>query len=129
MITNAKLTENGVLVSFNDRDDLETNLNARNWLDIEYQEWLKAGNEPEAYVAPEPLPPTGRELKLEGVDFEGVMCSATKEDMWGLSAVEGWVIAGNDTPFNFENGSVLILTAENYAAFRAIWIPFRAGFF
>lgn len=67
--------------------------------------------------------------KLTGVLFEGVMCSATKEDMWGLASVRSYVVAGNDTKFQFDNGNTLTLTLTNYAAFEAVWAPFRAGFF
>lgn len=67
--------------------------------------------------------------KLTGVEFNGVMCSATSKDMWGLTSVEAWVASGNDVPFEFENGNVLLLTAANYSAFRAVWVPFRASFF
>jgi len=57
------------------------------------------------------------------------MCSATKEDMWGLNAIKEWVVAGNDVNFEFDNGNVLTLTKDNYSAFEAVWVPFRAGFF
>jgi hypothetical protein len=67
--------------------------------------------------------------KLTGVLFEGIMCSATKEDMWGLASVRPYVMAGNDTKFQFDNGNTLTLTLANYAAFEAVWTPFRAGFF
>lgn len=67
--------------------------------------------------------------KRAGVEFDGVMCSATKEDMWGLNSIKDWVAAGNDTDFEFDNGNVLTLTKDNYAAFESVWIPFRAGFF
>lgn len=67
--------------------------------------------------------------KLVGVEFNGVMCSATKEDMWGLNAVKEWVVAGNTTNFEFDNGNTLELTPENYADFEAVWVPFRASFF
>ena len=70
-----------------------------------------------------------REDKLAGVLFEGVMCSATAEDMWGLKSVEDYVAAGMDTPFKFDNGNVLVLTQTNMAAFQAVWVPFRASFF
>lgn len=68
-------------------------------------------------------------LKLAGVEFEGVMCSATKEDMWGLASVKDWVRAGSSTNFNFDNGNTLTLTPQNIDAFEAVWIPFRASFF
>jgi len=77
-------------------------------------------------VLPEP---SARELKRIGVEFEGVMCSATKEDMWGLKSIESYVAAGQDTPFQFDNGNTLILTQSNMADFQAVWIPFRASFF
>lgn len=67
--------------------------------------------------------------KLSGVDFNGVMCSATSEDMWGLSSVKNWIVSGNDVNFSFSNGNKLVLNADNIAAFEAVWIPFRASFF
>ena len=69
------------------------------------------------------------DLKMTGVEFEGVMCSAEAEDMWGLNAVQGYVAAGNSTPFKFENGNVLVLTPANMADFINVWTPFRASFF
>lgn len=70
-----------------------------------------------------------RELKLSGIEFEGVMCSATAQDMWGLSAIRDYIADGGTTPFEFDNGNVLVLTPVNMAAFRATWEPFRASFF
>ncbi|MEG9862965.1 MAG: hypothetical protein V6Z82_07020 [Flavobacteriales bacterium] len=81
------------------------------------------------YIAPEPVEPTEYERKLMGVEFQGVMCSATKEDMWGLASVKDWVKSGAVVPFKFDNGNTLVLTNENYEAFQAVWIPFRASFF
>lgn len=72
---------------------------------------------------------TAEARKLEGVEFDGVMCSATAEDMWGLNSVKDWVASGQSVNFRFENGNVLTLTHENYAAFEAVWVPFRASFF
>jgi hypothetical protein len=72
---------------------------------------------------------TPKSSKMVGVEFEGVMCSATAPDMWGLSSVEAYIRGGIDTPFKFENGNNLLLTSENIDAFIAVWIPFRAGFF
>ena len=74
-------------------------------------------------------PPKPVNLKLQGVEFAGVMCSATKEDMWGLSAVRSWVASGQDVAFEFDNGNVLTLSLANMAAFEAVWVPFRASFF
>lgn len=76
-----------------------------------------------------PIPSGPVDQKLQGVEFEGVMCSATKEDMWGLSAVSPWIQSGNSTAFEFDNGNVLVLTPENYQEFYAVWASFRASFF
>lgn len=75
------------------------------------------------------LVPPVLDPKLIGVEFQGVMCSATKEDMWGLSAVAPWVQEGNSTAFEFDNGNVLVLTPDNYRAFTAVWGAYRASFF
>ena len=77
---------------------------------------------------PAPAPPVV-DAKLQGVLFDGVMCSATKEDMWGLASVAPWVQAGNSAAFEFDNGNVLVLTPENYREFTAVWGVFRASFF
>lgn len=67
--------------------------------------------------------------KLTGVEFEGVMCSATKEDAWGLSSISPWVQAGNSVAFEFDNGNVLVITPENQLEFQRVWAAFRATFF
>lgn len=68
-------------------------------------------------------------LKMSGVIFEGVMCSAEAEDMWGLASIKDFITAGASTPFVFNNGNTLVLTPDNYQAFQAVWVPFRLGFF
>ncbi|MBM7070873.1 hypothetical protein JQC92_02305 [Shewanella sp. 202IG2-18] len=70
-----------------------------------------------------------RQAKLKGVEFEGVMCSATKEDMWGLNSVQQLIAMGGSTNFRFDNGNKLLLTPDNIQAFQAVWIPFRQSFF
>lgn len=78
------------------------------------------------------------EKKLQGIEFDSVMCSATKDDQFGLTGI--WMQyeslkalgkAAEFTPqaFNFENGSVLVLTKDNMEAFRAVWLSFRMSFF
>lgn len=67
--------------------------------------------------------------KLSGVEFEGVMCSATAEDQHGLADIEAVVRAGMAINFHFENGAKLVLTTDNIDAFRAVWFPFRLSFF
>ena len=66
---------------------------------------------------------------LVGVEFQGVMCSAFKEDQWGLSSVKEFILAGNNVPFMFRNGNTLTLTTENFAEFNAVWTAFRFSFF
>ena len=82
---------------------------------------------------PKPKALTSKEksdaLKLSGVKFEGVLCSAEAEDMWGLSSIKEFIKAGNSTPFVFNNGNTLLLTPDNLSAFEAVWVPFRLGFF
>jgi hypothetical protein len=74
--------------------------------------------------------------KIEGIEILGVMCSATKKDQTGMLAV-GFNklladMAGQafpSTKFEFENGTELVITADNYAAIQALWVPFRQSFF
>jgi hypothetical protein len=85
---------------------------------------------PAAYVAPAETP---RDPKLVGVEFGGVMCSATGADQAGLMAVllaiqlQGE--AFRPTRFHFDNGNSLVITLANYEAFMAAWMPFRQSFF
>lgn len=93
----------------------------------------------DAWLAKEPTEPEVRELasysnysnwlKLQGVMFEGVRCSASKEDMWGLSSVAPIVRKGVSLQFHFDSGDTLLLTPDNIDAFEAVWIPFRLQFF
>lgn len=72
-------------------------------------------------------------LRLQGVSFQGVMCSATADDQNGLTAVllaiqlQGPAFPG--TRFLFSNGNTLNITLANYQAFIAVWLPFRQSFF
>lgn len=71
--------------------------------------------------------------KIVGVEFQGVMCSATSQDQAGLMAVlTGIQMQGAAFPatrFEFENGNVLTITLANYQAFMQTWLPFRQSFF
>ena len=67
--------------------------------------------------------------KVNGIIFQGVMCSATKEDMWGLSAVDSLIKKGDTVNFSFSNGNTVQLTLDNIESFNAIWWPFRVSFF
>lgn len=96
----------------------------------------------------EPAPPTADELawlaemqaaqeeaqrKILGVEFEGVLCSATAQDQSGLMAVLLAIqLQGPEfqpTRFEFENGNSLVIDLKNYQAFIATWMPFRQSFF
>lgn len=71
--------------------------------------------------------------KLDGFEFDGVMCSATSKDQSGLTAVllsiqlQGALF--QPTRFEFENGNVLVIHLGNYQRFAAAWVPFRQSFF
>lgn len=72
---------------------------------------------------------TAQVNKYVGVEIDGVMCSATAEDQWGLGSIRSYISDGNSTEFCFSNGNKLLLTADNISAFEAIWVPFRQSFF
>ena len=86
------------------------------------------GQVPEAEQAPVTPDP-----KMNGIEFEGVMCSATLTDQSGLIAVlTAYNLQGeafHPTRFDFANGSKLVITKENILDFVAVWMPFRQGFF
>jgi hypothetical protein len=80
-------------------------------------------------LPPEPTP----DPKLTGVEFDGVMCSATGQDQNGLVAlllaIQMQGAAFPATRFWFDNGNDLIITTGNYEAFMAVWLPFRQSFY
>ena len=71
--------------------------------------------------------------KMVGVDFETVMCSATRDDQNGLAAVMlAYQLQGTafePTEFHFANGNKLVLNRDNIKDFIAVWMPFRQSFF
>ena len=77
-----------------------------------------------------------RPQKLAGVEINGVMCSATRADQDGLTAVSVGVIMARsssttfpDTLFNFVNGTELLITDANFDGYFATWSVFRQSFF
>jgi hypothetical protein len=86
-----------------------------------------------AVVTQEQPPIVTPDPKLIGVEFEGVMCSATADDQAGLAAVllaiqlQG--AAFKPTRFYFSNGNILVISLANYQAFTGVWLPFRQSFF
>ena len=96
---------------------------------LAYLDWLEQGNEPEpADIIVEELSP-----KLKGVLFQGVWCSATKQDQDGLLAVlVAYQMQGasfKPTRYDFTNGNSLVLNKDNVQQFIATWMPFRQSFF
>jgi hypothetical protein len=91
-------------------------------------EWLWSDEGPILAAPPAPIDP-----KLIGIEFDGVMCSATAQDQNGLAAVFLAIqLQGANfqpTRFEFDNGSELVITLENWQAFAAVWLPFRQSFF
>ena len=74
--------------------------------------------------------------KITGIEILGVMCSATKADQMGLTAVGldySMTTAGGgtfgSTKFEFANGNTLVITADNFATIYNLWVPFRRSFF
>jgi hypothetical protein len=82
------------------------------------------------YIAPPSHEP---DPKMVGIDFEGVMCSATREDQNGLVAVIMAFTLQKEkfqpTSFGFSNGNKLTLTVRNMQKFLDAWMPFRQSFF
>ena len=101
---------------------------SRFWVDV--QDMIDAGAE--VVDMTQPVEPTANP-KLVGVDFEGVMCSATNADQSGLVAVLMAVqmqgAAFPDTRFKFDNGNEITIGLGNYQQFTAVWLPFRQSFF
>lgn len=82
-----------------------------------------------SYIDPPASPPTLEQQRQSamqtGVEFGGVMCSAFKEDQFGLSSIKPYVLEGMSFDFEFENGNVLNINPSNISAFEAVWFPFR----
>jgi len=79
---------------------------------------------------------TTESSKRTGIEILGVLCSATKEDQMGLTAVGldySMTTAGGgtfiSTKFEFANGNTLVITADNFATIYNLWVPFRRSFF
>lgn len=95
-----------------------------------YLEWIAKGNEPDApvQVTSTPVNP-----KLVGIEFQGIWCSATKEDQDGLLAVlVAYQLQGElfqETEYRFINGNTLKINKQNISDFIAVWMPFRQSFF
>lgn len=96
-----------------------------------YLAWLSEGNTPlPADPPPAPPPP---DPKMVGIKFDGVMCSATRDDQNGIVAL---ITAYNLAPtkfqptvFSFVNGNKITLTKDTLMPFLSVWMPFRQSFF
>ena len=103
--------------------------------DVLTKQWVLTPYTPEELAAQAVAVADGQ--KLVGIAFTDatdantgtIMCSATKEDMWGLTSVQTSIAMGGSENFRFDNGNVLVLTPTNADAFMAVWAPFRSSFF
>lgn len=95
-------------------------------------EWI-ASDEAAVQAIIDTYEPPAPDPKIVGIEFDGVMCSATGQDQAGLAAVLLAIqLQGAEfkpTRFQFENGSVLVIHLGNYQPFMATWMPFRQSFF
>jgi hypothetical protein len=66
--------------------------------------------------------------QLQGVEFDGVMCSATKSDA-NIKMYIDDIRSGLEVEWLFKNGNTLKLTPDNVEQFYNIWLPFRMSFF
>lgn len=111
-------------------DNAHIQFNSLNPQYLQYLSWLEAGNTPAPANA---TPSAAPNPKMIGILFQGVMCSATKEDQDGLLAVlTAYQIQGTNfqpTKFDFQNGNSLVITKANIQQFISVWMPFRQSFF
>ncbi len=94
--------------------------------------WIAEGNSPTIITTPITESPEEKNarLMLEGIEFNGVMCSATQDDLTNLYMLKDQVVY-NKISFNFQfaNGNKLWITPDNIAKFEKVWLPFRMSFF
>jgi hypothetical protein len=80
-----------------------------------------------------PGPDAAPDPRVTGVDFGGVMISATAADQSGLlavlTAIQMQGAAFHPTRFVFDNGSAVVITLENWEQLLSVWMPFRQSFF
>lgn len=94
-----------------------------------HQTWQAKEPTRPAYKKLDDYPEYKRYRKMIGVEFEGVMCSAVKDDQFGIGSLYQAIKAGSEFNFEFTNGSTLKLTPSNIDAFMGVWGPFRNSFF
>ena len=97
---------------------------------LAYLDWLEQGN----VVEPaDELPVVEESPKMKGILFQGIWCSATKQDQDGLLAVlVAYQMQGasfKPTRYDFANGNSLVITKDNIQQFISTWMPFRQSFF
>lgn len=92
--------------------------------------WLNDAEVTTAEMKAEAAKPTAAHLKLIGVEYDGVMCSATAKDQFGLQGLRSYIERGfTPPPFEFDNGNKYHITADNLDSFESVWLPFRLSFF
>jgi hypothetical protein len=128
MITNIIKTQHGYLATIDGTEwSIPNDPGNRFWQMV--QQAITDG----AVVTQEQPPIVTPDPKLIGIEFDGIMCSATADDQAGLAAVllaiqlQGE--AFKPTRFYFSNGNILVISLANYQAFTGVWLPFRQSFF
>lgn len=94
-----------------------------------HQAWQANGPVRPASKKLDDYPEYKRYLKMIGVEFEGVMCSAVKDDQFGIGSLYQAIKAGREFNFEFRNGNEIKLTPSNIEDFMNVWTPFRNSFF
>jgi len=106
--------------------------------DVWTQNWVVTdlGGDVLAEAQAEASAKAAKDSKITGIEILGVMCSATKEDQMGLTAIgldySMTASAGDkfeSTKFEFANGNSLVITHDNFLSIYGIWVPFRKSFF
>lgn len=80
-----------------------------------------------------PGPDAAPDPRVTGVDFGGVMISATAADQAGLlavlTAIQVQGASFKPTRFVFDNGTSVVISLANWQQLLAVWMPFRQSFF
>lgn len=107
----------GLIVTF--KFDGESETRVREWSTYIIDTEVKAGID--SYLS--------HQAKMKGFVYNGVDCSVTAEDQWGLHSLENYILAGNAVKYHFKNGNTLILDETNYVDFKTQWAAARQSFF
>lgn len=107
----------------------DTKIYSQDLFNEAHQSWQGIEPVKQAYKVIDDYPESKHWRKRLGVEFEGVMCSALKDDQFGIGSLHQAIKAGSEFNFEFENGNTLKLTPSNIDDFMNVWGPFRNSFF